>query len=476
MDKCLIGIDLGTSSLKILCRYKTGKTIRIREKYDESTPSGWLNSLKKALMKLTSEINAGDIIGIGLSAQVGTYIIESGPDDVRVMMWNENKDDFYLKKLLDSFTQEDFLREISMPHPNMMSYPIPKLMQIKNEFKNIRRIYQPKDFLCETLTGRMATDQYSWRGLANLNSGRYSEKFLGFVGIGVNKLPPIIDVSEKCGNVKPELTYELGLSEHIPVFAGCNDFFAGLLGMGIWNCGDAFDITGTSEHIGVIAENINININEINEKLICGGYFNKNVSYGVTSSSGAAIEWALNVFGNVENTNDIGEILNNEPPVFMPYIKGEERAPVWDTNARGVFFGVNEKSGKRELRYSVFEGVCFSLFQIREEVDCKINRLIVAGGAANNNMLNKIKAELFNVPVDVAEETDASALGAVMIASVGSGRNDSIYDAMRQMSGHKNIALPTGNYSNILLERYKIFKRLYPLLKNEFKKFGEIYK
>ena len=466
-NKCVIGIDLGTSSAKVLCRYKNGDKINIKEKYDENTPRQWQGSVKKALAGLAPEINADDIEGIGLSAQVGTYITETG-GGVHVTMWNDGKDGAYLKKLLGRFTQEEFLREISMPHPNMTSYPAPQLMQINEKFKDIRRVCQPKDFLCETLTGNMATDMYSWRGLADLKSGRYSGALLGFAGVGAEKLPPFMGVTDKCGALKPELAEECGLPGNIPVFVGCNDFFAALLGMGMQNYGDAFDITGTSEHIGVISEDI-----VINEKLVSGGYFDKNVCYGVTSSSGAAIDWALGMFGDANDTaEDISEILDNGPPVFLPYIKGEARAPVWDPDAKGVFFGINDKARGRELKYSVFEGVCFALFNIWENIGRGIGRLTVAGGAANNVTLNAVKAELFGVPVDIPEETDASALGAAMIASVGAGWHDSVYAAARQMGGRKNAAVPKGACRGKLLQRYETFKRLYPLLKTEFKNLG----
>jgi len=511
MDKFLVGIDLGTSSLKLVCLFKSGVIVQSQEKYEEPGCLGWWNAVKRALRRLASDAggrsadgrsadgfcaggrcadghnaegvggrNTGGhyIEGIGLTSQVGTYIVDKEGfnkthSDINrrisgysIAMWNNNNDNSYLDRLLGHFSQEEFIREITMLHPPMLSYPAPKIMQLQDEHKNIGRIFQPKDFLCEMLTGNMATDMYSWRGLADLQRGAYSEKLLDFTGFNSAKLPPIYKYSDCCGAVTAALADELGLPKGLPVYVGCNDFYASLIGMGIWNGGDAFDITGTSEHIGTVTDSI-----DKETRIINGAYLNKNVKYGVTASSGASLDWARRLFG--AGSFDIGEIIKNKPPVFLPYLTGE-RAPVWDSGARGVFFGIHDKTGDAEMKYAVLEGVCFSLYHIWQYIKATgptvpVRTLRASGGAAKDGILNALKAEIFDMPVVTMETHSASALGAALMASVGAGWYHNINDAMSEMCVQKDVIEPKGAYRNILMRRFDIYRNLYPLIKDEFK-------
>ena len=460
MNKCVLGIDLGTSSVKALCRFTDGSVIEAAGAYSENSCEGFYDGVKKVIKTLAPHMEG--LAGIGLSSQVGTYLIETN-EKISIMPWNKNSDDTYLKRLLSAFKKEDFLEEITMPHPNILSYPLPKLMEIQECFQHVKRVFQPKDFLCERLTGNMASDIYSWRGLTNLKTGKYSEKLLNFTGFDSSKLPRLTGLSDCCGVLLPDLAKSLCLPENLPVFTGCNDFFASLIGMGIKNCGDAFDITGTSEHIGVISKNI-----DMETTLVSGGYFKHNVTYGVTASSGVAMDWGLRNFK--ADLGDLGEILEKNPPIFLPYMNGE-RAPIWDSDAGSVFFGINGNTEKAELKYSVFEGACFNLFHIRENIDHDIKKLVVSGGAARDEFLNMLKAEILNIPVITMTENNTSALGAAMLAGIGAGFHVGLSEAMESVCIKKREIIPTGKYSDLLSKRFSIYKKLYPLLKDEFKEF-----
>ena len=170
MNKSILGIDLGTSSVKVLQRYSNGTTIKAKAKYDDISPQSWWNAICKALAKIRLQ----DVSAIGLTSQVGTYIV-NGQD---VISWNAGTGAEELSLVKSRYSQDIFLREISMPHPEIVSYPIPRLTYIKNHFSSIERVCMPKDFICEMLTGNFVTDPYSWRGLANLEKKDYSDFFL----------------------------------------------------------------------------------------------------------------------------------------------------------------------------------------------------------------------------------------------------------------------------------------------------------
>lgn len=461
MQKSVLGIDLGTSSVKILQLYQDGTRKKARAGYREISRNGWWEAVKQALSMLDLE----QVVGIGLSAQVGTYIV----NDSWINSWNSGNGAEKLEALLQKYEPETFLNEISMPHPHLTSYPLPQLSCILEQ-KNDLKVCQPKDFICEMLTGNLFTDRYSWRGLANLETGQYSKKLLEDIGFPEEKLPKIIGVTELAGvtqqiKLKPSRVTELPAG--IPVFTGMNDFFSALLGMGICHEGDLFDISGTSEHIGVLEEQV-----QLQTEMVSGPYLLKNVHYGVTASSGVSLAFGMELLQ--QESLELETMIGKRPPIFLPYLNGE-RAPIWDADARGMFFGIEAGCTKKELAYAVLEGVAFSLYHIYEKLGKPdARRICLSGGAAVNPLLNRLKAELFGLPIEIQAEKDSSALGAAMTAGIGLGWFADYEDAAAQVCKMEERIEPTGAYQSWLMSRYDIYKELYPAVKAQCRKFSEL--
>ena len=453
MNKNILGIDLGTSSVKLLLRYKDGKTEKSHAKYKNNTPEAFPEAVKEASQKLDMTL----VEAIGLSSQVGTYIINEN----HMISWNEPYGKEELEFIKSKYAKEIFIKEISMPHPDIISYPIPRLMYIKKHFSDIKNICQPKDYLIKALTGNFVTDKYSLRGLVNTKTGKYSDFFLNELEIDINLLPPVVNPYDLAGTTTKECEESLGIPQGIPVYAGLNDFFASLLGMGIKESGDMFDITGTSEHIGIITDKLNADT-----KMVSGVYEKDYINYGVTASSGASMDFAIKEFGL--SGIDIENCLKNNAPIFTPYVNGE-RAPIFDTNARGVFFGISSKTTKAELAYSVLEGVAFSIYHIYENLNLPIaEKMVVSGGASKDRLLNQIKAELFGIEILTLSENDTSALGGVISAAKGLNIDTTDFNSVQE------YIKPTGKYKDILIKRYNIYKNLYSSLKDEFKHFTKL--
>ena len=244
----ILGIDLGTSSVKVILKHRDGARTKTREAYEENTPAGWWKAVRKAM----AGFDLTDLSGIGLSGQVGTYLA----DRQAVAGWSGREGERELQRIKGLCSKDLFLREISMPHPDMISYPLPRLLYLRERLPEVQKVCQPKDFLYEMLTGVCVTDQYSWRGLVNQTSGRYSRKLLDLAGFPEHKLPELAGVLEAPGRTR-QIPLEKGmLPEGIPVFVGMNDFYASLLGMGVLKPGELFDVTGTSEHLGAVVPDI----------------------------------------------------------------------------------------------------------------------------------------------------------------------------------------------------------------------------
>jgi len=180
----ILGIDLGTSSVKALIVRDGAVIAKAKAGYDEISPEGWYAALCRAL----NALDLTRITAVGLSSQVGTYIID-GKD---VIGWNAPVGREELCELTAHYSKENFIREIAMPHPQIISYPLPRLLHITRHY-GAKSVCQPKDWLCERLTGHLVSDPWSWRGLYHPAHGM-SDFFLGERRITA-ALPPILPPS-----------------------------------------------------------------------------------------------------------------------------------------------------------------------------------------------------------------------------------------------------------------------------------------
>lgn len=448
MNNKILGIDLGTSSVKLIVW--DGKDVfKAKAAYGEISPKGWTDALKRA----ASELDLQNVCAIGLSSQVGTYII----NDSDVISWNDTAGGEELEYIKKKYSTDKFVEEIAMPHPDLISYPIPRLMYILKHYGQVQSVCQPKDYILRLLTGSCVTDRYSMRGLIHTRKGDYSSFFLNELGIERSALPKVTEPDALVGITTKECFEMTSIPEGIKVYAGLNDFFSSLVGMGIEESGQMFDITGTSEHLGYICDELCKDT-----KMVSGVYFDGFIHYGVTGSSGASLDFGIRELG-FDNVN-IQKSLENNAPVFLPYLNGE-RAPIYDSNAKGVFFGINGKTTRADMAYAVLEGVAMSIYHIYDRMGKpESHSITVSGGASRNSILNTIKAELFGKKIYTLTENDTSALGAVQLAALASG----LIKKGERINSVSHCIEPTGRYKQVLLQRYEQYKKLYPALKEQF--------
>lgn len=459
MNKALLGIDLGTSSVKVLLYHPDGRIEKARAAYEEISPAGWLRGMQKAL----SALDCRRVGAISLSAQTGTYIVNGKT----VIGWSDPAGREELPRIRDAFSADHFVREIGMPHPAILSYPLPRMLYMKQHFGAVEQICQPKDLLLTYLTGERVSDIWTWRGLAHPETGAYSKALLAHWGLDAAWLPPLAPADRVVGRVTPSAAAETGLPVGTPVVNGLNDFFAGLVGMGIPTLSPLFDVTGTSEHFGAVEEQFTPETG-----LVSGRFLRGFVRYGGTASSGTSLAFGRREFGPLQG--DPAAFLAEKPPLFLPYLNGE-RAPIFDSNARGVFFGMGKDCDKQALSYAVLEGVAFSMYQIAEHLGhLPEGRILLGGGAARDPLLGQLKATLFDRAFVTLRESDTSALGAAMLAGLGSGAFADLQDAVRTCVQTDTVFSPVPAVREALLSRYAVFKRLYPALKDEFQLFKEI--
>ena len=510
MKGYVLGIDFGTSSVKVICIARRGDSRTAMQPYEilsgmdpGADPESWWMAMRKGLRALTPWMaEAGKINAIGLTAQVGTYLLldtSKTGSGFTVTSWRKGCGEKQLFEAKRKFSESFFNEHISMNHPKLASYPIPRILHFQEdlpeEWERAEKLLQPKDYIYHRLTGTYASDPFSWRGLANLADCTFHEELLHQIGVSREKLPSLYGPGEAPGHLLQAIADELGLPCGIPVFIGCNDFFSSLLGMGIMKSGQFFDVSGTSEHIGRIRNAAAREDDQIKtaasgkdapimnaaarvDNFVSGPYLKNFAQYGVTANSGSSMNWAFKTFGrdqewiSLENRPEGHG--NLPPPVFLPYLSGE-RAPIWDAKARGVFFGLSGDHQAKDLAYSVLEGVVFSLYHIWTLMSGEVGTEVrVGGGAAFDDELNRLKSSIFQMPFGVMREKESGALGAAMFAAIGTGWFSSYDEAINSWVKVDHTVEPDGKLGKILRPRFGIYTDLYPALKESFGKWADI--
>jgi len=472
-----IGLDVGTSSVKAALLSRDGAVRTCRGMYREGkgfSPAAWIDAIADAVREITSDIDVSAVEGIGLTTQVGTYLLyNEGDTDIPVYGWAEGGAEKQLDDLMREKSPEFYIENIAMPHPKLISYPAPRIRwfreQRPNEWAACEKLLAPKDYLYKVLTGIIYSDIYTWNGLVKLPESVITQETLDLVGTTRDKIPEVASAFDSPGKLTEEAAQKLGLKAGIPVTLGCNDSHASLAGMGVTKVGQSFDITGTSEHVGTITAGIVGDENTINIPFFNDG----RMTFGVNQSAGQSIDWGFDIFGY--NENDMFALYDKvskgeaKPPIFLPYLNGE-RAPVWDSSARGVFFGLSDSTTRDDMMYAVLEGVVFSCYHMWSILPIDENierRMRIGGGAAQNEFLNRMKADIFGCTLERPSEKQSGALGAALISAVGVKWYDNITAAADDVVGIEAYVKPKELSGNVL-KRFDIYKDMYPRLKSAY--------
>lgn len=456
----VLGIDLGTSAVKGILRAPDGEMWSAKQRYGGEGLIHWFSAMAALIAEL-KEKSGGEIAAIGFSSQVGTYVIDGG----EVISWRDDAGREEMDEILSAIPQENFLQGIGMCHPNLISYPLPRLMYIQKHYGRDAEVLMPKEWLIRELTGETVTDVFSMRGIADLARGVYAEDLKRRLGIGI-PLAPMKSPTDLAGYVTEAAAEKYGLAAGVPVYIGTSDFYAGLLGMGLCETGEAFDLSGTSEHIGYLSADLR------REGFVSGRYFFDNCTYGVTRSSGPSCDFAIRQFG-VEGL-ELPRMMEGKPPIFLPYLGGE-RAPILDELARGVYFGIGLETDREQMAYAALEGVAFSLYHIMESIKAPSpTRLICGGGSAANPLMNTLRATLLDCETVCVRENDTSALGACMLAMTGHGIYRDLREAIAGCVSYLPPVRPMPQYRETLLRRFEIYKKVYRDLRMTFRDFHNI--
>ncbi|NLJ70889.1 MAG: xylulokinase [Clostridiaceae bacterium] len=501
----LLGIDIGTSSTKILLLDERGHIIDDVERlYDfeipangwtEQDPDLWWNAVREIIPEIIQKhnITGTDIKGIGIAGQMHSLVMLDADGDVlrKAILWNDQRTGKQVDKINEIVGADRHIELTS--NPPLTGFTSPKILWVReNEpeiYEKCKKILLPKDYIRYRLTGEYVSDvsDASGMGLLNVKERTWSDEILKDLEIDKDLLPSLVESVEISGYVTKEIAQELGLAEGTPVVGGAGDNAAAAIGVGVIEEGTGFTTIGTSGVVFVHSSKPNTDAKG-RVHTFCSAVPNEWHLMGVTLAAGSSLQWFRNRFCHEEMQEaeetgvDVYKIMDykaaeikegSDKLLFLPYLSGE-RTPHLDPDARGVFFGLSTIHEKAHLIRAVLEGVAFSLndcLSVLRELDVDAETMMLTGGGAASPLWQKIIADVFNCKMQTCKSNQGPSLGAAILAGVGSGVFKDLQDGCRKVVEVKRSVEPSENEYKAF---YEIYKSVYQSLKENYKKLANI--
>ena len=483
--KYVLGIDLGTSSVKVILVNRGGVVYQsltksfplIQEKsgYNEQAPEQWYLKTKEILSEIVRKFegNVEDIEGISFSGQMhGLVLLDNDLNVLRnAILWNDTRTTKQCQDIYNVIGEEKLL-EITK-NPALEGFTLPKILWVKEHepsiFDKAKLFLMPKDYLRFRMTGTIQTDYSDAAGTLLLDVKRktWSDEICGDLGITKDICPPLVESHAYVGTITPEFSRETGLSVSTKVFAGAADNACGAIGAGILSDEKTLCSIGTS---GVILQYEKPNGRDYQGK---AHYFNHGkedayYSMGVTLSAGYSLKWFQQVFTEDESLDSLLKGVGKISPgsnglLFTPYLVGE-RTPHADAKIRASFIGMDQSHTKKHFVRAVLEGVTFSLkesLDILSDNNKELNTIISIGGGAKNKVWLQMQADVFNMNIVKLSNEQGPALGAAMLASYGCGWYSSLQECSRVYISYEKSYEPIPANVKLYKSLFSIYKNIY---------------
>lgn len=485
--KYIIGIDLGTSAVKIILVNQRGKVVQeiskayplIQEKagYSEQDPKDWVDQTIAGLSDLIHHFdgNPEDIQGISFSGQMhGLVLLDEHHQVLRnAILWNDTRTTEECHEIYARVGRERLLSITK--NQALEGFTLPKLLWVKNNepeiFNQAKTFVLPKDYVRYQLTGKMHTDYSDAAGtlLLDVTEKRWSREICDLLGIDFTMCPPLAESHDKVGTITPEIAKITGLSPKTLVFAGGADNACGAIGAGILEEGKTLASIGTS---GVLLTYEDSGDKDFQGKV---HFFNHGAqdafySMGVTLAAGHSLTWFKNTFAKDEGFNDLLADMDDLPAgsnglLFAPYISGE-RTPHVDATIRGSFIGIDSSHQRKHFAHAVLEGITFSLnesLEIFRENGKRIDSIISIGGGAKNETWLQMQADIFNAKVVKLRSEQGPGMGAAMLAAYGCGWFSSLKECANafEFLEVKNVYLPIEENVERYKKLFNMYKQIY---------------
>lgn len=485
----LLGIDLGTSSVK--AAMIDSNTLRViasagqeypvqqpQPGYAEQNPEDWWQATVSTVRSVLREVDPSAVRGIGLSGQMHGLVM-IGPDQIPIhpaIIWADTRSAAQVAALKD----EQAALQTTLPGQPAAGFMAATALWLHDNhpslLDNTQVCLLPKDYLRLKLTGTVGTDPSdaaaTW--LFDSTAGEWSMEIVERCGLRRDQMPGVYPSHTVAGSLTAEAAQALGLPQNIPVVMGSADLPAQALGYGIIAPGRVLVTVGTGGQaftpLNSPQPDPDLRYYVFNHNLPDTWY-----AQAAILSAGLSLRWLrdlLGMAGDPDAYRKLSALASEIPPgaeglLFLPYLAGE-RTPHMDANASGLFFGLRLNHGAGHLARAVMEGVGFALKDCLALVAPGATEILLSGGAAKSAVWRQTLADIWQVPVRLADEDAPHACtGAAILAGVGAGKYKRIQDAVNLLPESETMIMPQDSNAELYAERYALYRHLYPTLRGD---------
>lgn len=494
----LLGMDMGTTNMKAIILKEDGEVIASASRANqlifpkanqvEQDPGLWWSNAVEILQEITKKAGkevVSSIKGICISSHTVTMlpVDEKGIPLRNAMIWMDSRSAKELHEIEDTLGHGRYIRIIGA-QPDVAFLPN-KILWFKRKepelFAKTACILQASSYLNFKLTGvfSMDIDQAARCQCLDISTMAWSKEIAQTIGVDLGQLlPEPKAVNEIIGQVTQEAARETGLVPGIPVVAGASDAMASMYATGLSRLGEAGESSGTTSLVFVgSAKKSAPDVPVVTKP--CAISQMPFVFDAPINTSGAAIKWYLDTLGKEDLLEaeqagvNVYEYLNQEAQkvpagsngvLFFPYLLGE-RAPLWNSHARGMFIGMSLDTRREELVRAVFEGTAFALRHVMETVKASgaaANCLRITGGGAKSRTWSKIKASMLRMPVYILDEKAGDVpFGDTLIAGSAVGVFPDLTAAIDRMIQVKEVIEPDEEWAKAYDKLYPMYLKMY---------------
>jgi gluconokinase len=498
--ECVITIELGTNAVRVMAFDINGNpiasmkgsypTFHTEPDYSEQDPEQIFITMLYVLKNLLNEkvhSKNYNVISICFSASMHSLLTidKHGVPIGKAITWADNRAKREAAELKKSTLGKELYQATGTPiHPMSPLIKIAWLGKHDQErFKRTYKFLSIKSYIIQQLTNGYVLDYSlaSATGLLNVHNLQWEPAALDYAAITPDKLPELLPEFNSPGKLRKEYQTSLGLSSGVKLIVGSSDGCLAMLGGGVWEEGKATVTIEDSGAVRMVGKEVLRDTKQRFFNYLLTDNTNKYyVSGGPTNNGGVIFEWFTKQFGDFKSPFDIDYTMENliqeavNAPVgsdgllFLPYLLGE-RAPIWNANARGIYFGINIKHEKQHFVRAVIEGILYEIYSIGRTLQehRTINSITANGSFASMPFCSQIIADIFNKPVSIGKNPDSVAQGAFLLSATGMGLYNSLEEAARAVVLSTSYKPQRQNHT--IYQKYvPIFERLSTKLCDEF--------
>lgn len=507
----LLGMDMGTTNIKAIIMDADGQMIASASRkqslinpapmYVEQDANAWWNSAVEIFGELKQKAGAevmSKIRGICISSHSVTLLPldKSGKILRNAIIWMDNRADKEVGELTEKIGFERY-RDIIGTRPSATFLAGKLLWLKKNEpevLERTEKVLQASSFINYKLTGEMTMDisQAAMTQCLDRDSNKWSKTVGDAVGVDFDQLlPQPKPCQEVIGRVTKKAAGETGLTAGIPVVAGASDCMTSMYATGMTRLGDAGESSGTTSMIFVGSSAQSRPKCAVSTKPceIDGMPF---IYDAPLSATGASLEWFLNTVGKEYEALALKSGINryeymnlaaekvragSNGVFYYPYLQGE-RAPLWNSYARGMFIGMTLQTTTDDLARAVLEGTAFAIRHVCETIRAEgacIESLRITGGGAKSRAWSKIKASMLNVPVYLLDERSGEVpFGDALIAGKAAGIFEDLKESLQSLVTVREVIEPDREWAAYYDEAYPFFTEMYQQLDGSLERLQKV--